>query len=111
MKKSYRILIAIGVTLAAMFLMVFLWVFFVDRPIPKFMVAIPVFAGFTAYRLIKPGAVEIERNTKLSHVYYENGMIKEKGKIIDGHREGAWDFFDEQGGFVETKNYKSGKEV
>ena len=106
-----RILIAIVVALLVMVLSVFCMVYFFDTNKSRLAAGIGVAAGFLTFKLIKPSKKEIAKMTKESSVYHENGNIKEKGKIIDGHREGNWDFFNEDGEFVETKCYRGGEIV
>lgn len=104
-----RLLIAVVVALLVMVLSVFFMVYFFDNNKSRLPAGIGVAAGFLTFKLIKPSKKEIEKMTKLSCIYHENGNIKEKGKIIDGNREGNWDFFNEDGEFVETKCYKDGE--
>ncbi|MBI3135280.1 MAG: hypothetical protein HYZ14_11455 [Bacteroidetes bacterium] len=111
MNKYVRFFIAVAVTAVVLVLTIALALFLFDRRVPKLAAVIAVGAGLMTYRMIKPTAAEVEKNTRMSHEYHANGVIQAKGKIIDGQREGTWDFFDENGEFTESRMYKSGKQV
>lgn len=44
-----------------------------------------------------------------SEEYYCNGNIKQKGRIVNGFREGPWNFYSEDGNLLSQEHYESGK--
>lgn len=44
-----------------------------------------------------------------SEEYYCNGIIKQKGRIVDGFREGPWNFYSEDGNLLSQEHYESGR--
>jgi hypothetical protein len=107
----FRILISIAVTIIVLVGSIAFVLYFFDKQMPKLGAVLAFGAGVSTFKLIKPTAAEIARKTKESFVYHENGNVKEKGKIINSKREGPWDFFSEEGEFIETRFYRAGEVV
>lgn len=47
--------------------------------------------------------------TKKQIEYYSNGKIKSEGKLKNGHKQGTWSFYNEEGVIVKQERWKKGK--
>ena len=113
MKKVYRLLISIGVTLIVVFVGAILKVLVDERFNMNFSIKIVVLlslgCGYITYKMIKPSKKQLIKNTKMTELTYESGVVKARGKLFNDQQIGEWEFFDEQGQYLETKDFGSGE--
>jgi len=46
-----------------------------------------------------------------SDFYYDTGQLKEKGKLVNGKKEGRWTLYDEKGGIIKSILYKNNNSI
>ena len=115
MHKIFRILIATVVSAIALFVSVALIILLFDVQAPTIAALVAIGAWIISYKLIKPTKKEEYRQqqrliNKPVENYYPNGVVKEKGEMIAGKREGEWDIFNEEGLHIKTIVYENGEE-
>tara|TARA_B100000686_G_scaffold76341_1_gene82280 strand:- start:4656 stop:6947 length:2292 start_codon:yes stop_codon:yes gene_type:complete len=60
------------------------------------------------------GELVVERDTDITKnfiSYHDNGRVKEEGKTFHGHRDGKWNFYNENGQLTKTVYYLLGQVV
>jgi hypothetical protein len=110
MNIIFRILIASGVAMVTMVatIMLTLLLFNVEAPKPALILGFA--AWIVTFKMIKPSKKEIEKKkTHYKETFHENGVIKEKGMLKHGIREGEWDIFNEEGAYIRTDVYVNGQ--
>lgn len=115
MNKLLRILIATIISAIALIVSVALILLIFDVQAPKIAGLITIGIWVASYKLIKPTKKEEYRQAqklinKYVENYHPNGVLKEKGEVIAGRREGNWDIFNEEGLHVKTIYYEEGEE-
>lgn len=115
MNIFFRILIATVISAIMLVVSIALILFIFDVQAPKIAGLITIGTWIFSYKLIKPTKKEEYRQeqklvNKYVENYYPDGVLKEKGKIIAGKREGEWDIFNEEGLHIKTIVYEDGKE-
>jgi hypothetical protein len=110
MKKTYRILIALGVAVITMFGSIALILLIFNVQAPRLGALLTIAAFWFTYKAIKPTQQELDKKkTMYKEIYHTNGIVKEKGNIVYGKRQGDWDVFNEQGEYMETHYYDNGE--
>lgn len=110
MNQVSRIIIATLVSFAALFLSALWFVAVYEQGNPELQALIGVIAWTITYNSIKAKPAETKENEESPLVahestprVYEETIVREKGKLVNGKREGEWDFFNENGEYIESK--------
>ena len=119
MHKIFRAIIATVVAIVAVLFAHYAAIMLFDRRIPKEISGIFLMISWgITFALIKPSKKEIEREKEIeankitkSEIFHENGVLKEKGILKGDKRDGNWDFFNEEGEYIESKIFKNGEIV
>jgi hypothetical protein len=110
MKKIYRILIALGVAVITLFSSIVLILFIFNVQAPRLAALLTIGAFWFTYKAIKPTQRELDKKKTLATAtYHTNGLIKERGNIVYGKRQGDWAVFNEEGEYMETRYYDDGE--
>ncbi len=109
MKKIYRILIATLVAVATSFLVLVIGLLLFNAELPRLAAILFITSWGVTYSAIKKTKKELDKKkTVPSEILHENGVVKEKGKVMYGKREGEWDVFNTEGEYIRTDVYEDG---